>query len=344
MSTLMEQEARQAPEVVARAIEQNEECIKELATRIRQQSLHFANTIARGSSDHAALFAKYLFETQLKLITSSFSPSVETIYHAKPNMRNSLTVAVSQSGKSPDLVNALQAARESSSMTAALVNDNNSPLAQAAQYVIPLLAGEEKAVAATKSYISSLTNLIHLIAYVTQNKVLLRCLHELPQRLQDSLQFDWSEAISQLEQHSDILVVGRGYSFAIACEAALKLKETAAIHAESFSSAEIQHGPFALIKKDYPVFIFTQGDDTLAGAQQLAQRCAALQAKPIVVAPKKIDLPRSALRLETLPYNHPICDPVVAIQQFYVMVAHLAVRRGHNPDKPDNLSKVTKTL
>ena len=344
MSTIMEQEALQAPEVVAKAIEANEGLFAELAQRLRNTKLNFASTIARGSSDHAALFAKYIIETQLQIVTSSFSPSVETIYHAKPNMRDSLSIAVSQSGKSPDLVQSLKTARDNGSISVAFVNVTDSPLADVAEYVVPLHAGKETAVAATKSYIASLTNLIHFVASVKGDKTLLQALYALPDLLEQSCQQDWSAAIDVLENHNDILVVGRGYSYPIACEAALKFKETAAIHAESFSAAEIRHGPFALIKPNYPVLIFTQGDDTLAGAQQLAQHCCDLKAKPIVIAPEKVDLPDQAIHLTTPNYSHPICDPVVSIQAFYLMVAHLAVRRGHNPDKPDHLSKVTETL
>lgn len=344
MSTLMEQEARQAPDIIAAALKQNNDLFREISERIAREKLQFAITIARGSSDHAALFAKYVIETQLKLITASFSPSIETIYRAKPNLKNSLTVAISQSGKSPDLCESLQAAKQSGSITLAFVNQTQSPLAQSADYVIPLCAGEEKAVAATKSYMASLTNLIHFVATITNDKQLLAALQQLPERLHQALTLDWSPAIATLTSQSDTLIVGRGYGYPIACEAALKCKETAGIHAEAFSSAEILHGPFALVGKNYPVLLFTQNDATLTATLDLAHKCFNLGATPMIALPQTIDLPTGMIRLPIPEFSHPICDPVVAIFCFYNMVARLAVKRGYNPDKPPHLNKVTETL
>ncbi len=344
MSTQMEQEAAQAPQVVETAFNHNKNLFQEISQRLAHEKLHFAVTIARGSSDHAAYFAKYVIETQLKLITASFSPSIETIYHAKPNMKNSISIAISQSGKSPDLCEAMQAARQSGSITIAFVNQTNSPLAKIAEYLVPLCAGEEKAVAATKSYISSLTNMIHFVGTLANNQELLSALQRLPEKLNLALNMDWSAAIIQLKSQRDALVVGRGYSYPIACEAALKCKETAGLHAEAFSSAEILHGPFALVGKDYPVLIFTQNDATLEGTLALAQKCLSAGAKPMIALPASIALPKDIIRLPTPEFSHPICDPVSSILSFYKMVANLATLRGHNPDNPPHLNKVTETL
>lgn len=344
MPTQMEQETAQTPERVATAFKNNQHLFQDISHRLSAEKLQFAVTIARGSSDHAALFAKYLIETQLNLMVASFSPSIETIYRAKPNMKNSLSIAVSQSGKSPDLCAALQAARESGSITIAFVNQTESPLAKIAEYVIPLCAGEERAVAATKSYITSLTNIIHFVGTLTQNQTLLNALQQLPERLEQALSLDWSPAITQLASERDALIAGRGYGYPIACEAALKCKETASIHAEAFSSAEILHGPFALVGKNYPVLIFTQNDAALKGILELAVKCLGIGAKPMVAAPHSVALPSGILRLPTPDFSHPICDPVNSILCFYKMVATLAVTRGYNPDKPQHLNKVTETL
>jgi glucosamine--fructose-6-phosphate aminotransferase (isomerizing) len=344
MPTQMEQETAQTPELVAMAFKQNDALFQEISRRLSHEKLQFVVTVARGSSDHAALFAKYLIETQLKLITASFSPSIETIYHAKLNLKNSLTIAVSQSGKSPDLCESLQATRQSGSIALAFVNKTDSPLAKIADYVVPLWAGEEKAVAATKSYITSLSNLIHFVARLSNDQALLDCLRQLPEQLDQALNLDWSPAIAALAGKPDALIVGRGYGYPIACEAALKCKETAGIHAEAFSSAEILHGPFALVGKDYPVLIFTQQDAALKSTLELAQKCLSIGAKPLVAAPETLALPAGILRLPTPEFSHPICDPLKSILCFYKMVAALAVKRGYNPDKPPHLNKVTETL
>lgn len=344
MTTLMEQEAAQAPKAVETAFKNNQALFQEIRNRLTHEPLQFAVTIARGSSDHAAYFAKYIIETQLKLMTASFSPSIETIYRARPNLKNSLCIAVSQSGKSPDLCEAMQAARQSGSITIAFVNQTNSPLAQIAEYVVPLFAGEEKAVAATKSYILSLTNMIHFVGTLSNNQTLLTDVQRLPETLNLALTLDWSAAITQLKSQRDALIVGRGYSYPIACEAALKCKETAGLHAEAFSSAEILHGPFALVGKDYPVLIFTQNDASLKGSIALAEKCLSTGAKPMIALPVSVDLSKGIVRLPTPEFSHPICDPVNAILSFYKMMASLATLRGHNPDSPPHLNKVTETL
>lgn len=344
MTTQMEQEAKQTPDCVASAFDANHDLFVEIAKRFHKTPPPFAQTIARGSSDHAASFAKYLFETQLKLTTASFAPSVETIYKVMPNVKNALTVAISQSGKSPDICESMQAARKAGSFTVAFVNVADSPLAEIAEMVVPLHAGPEKAVAATKSYITSLSNLIHFAAVISNDNHLLTACKQLPAQLEKALAFDWQTAVDILIPHSTLLVIGRGYGFPIACEAALKLKETAGIQAEAFSSAEVKHGPFALIKKNYPVFIFTQSDNTYQGNVALAEQLVDLGAKPIVATPVNQTLGRGIIKCETPEFLHPICDPLINIFQFYIMAAKLAVLRGYNPDSPDNLNKVTETL
>lgn len=345
MQTQMEKEANQAPKAVADAIEKNAELFKKIAQTLQKETLNFAMTIARGSSDHAALFAKYLLEIKLQLITATFSPSVETLYKANPNKQNSLTIAISQSGRSPDLCEAMLSAKKAGSKTIAFVNHADSPLAEHSEFVVPLQAGEEKAVAATKSYIASLSNLIHFVATVKNDNDLLCALKSLPKTLEKALHADWSKAIDILTNTDDLLIVGRGYSFPIAMEAALKCKETAVIHAEAFSSAEILHGPFALIRKNYPVLIFCQNDETLAGTLALAEKCAALGAIPLLAAPENLQpqISSAVIHLPLPASNHPICDPLVAIQAFYKMIAVVAQKRGHNPDNPEHLSKVTET-
>lgn len=303
-------------------------------------------TIARGSSDHAASFAKYLIETQLGWVTASQAPSIITTYHSKLNLHNALVIGISQSGKSPDLCQTLSVAKASGALTVALVNQVDSPLAEIAEFVVPLHAGPEHAVAATKSYITALSALIQFVAIAKQDTVLNEALSALPDLLSQSLQMNWSAAVPELVPAVNALVLARGYGFPIAQEAALKLKETSVLHAEAFSSAEVLHGPFALMQPDFPVLQFLQDDASLSGSLALTERMTGLGANTLLAAPAGLVSATECYAKHVLPLPksvHPIIDPLMAIQAFYMMAADLACARGYNPDQPQNLKKVTET-
>lgn len=344
----MEKEAFEAPCAVERQLKENDSLMQEICTALHRYNPAFIMTDARGSSDHAATYAKYIFETYLGLVTASAAPSVFTLYKSRLDVKKCLVVAISQSGGSPDICEIVEETRRGGAFTVAIVNDIDSPLAKLAEYVIPLHAGEEKAIAATKSYITSLTAIVHFVATYLQDTRLLQCLHLLPTALASALETDWSPAKQLLLDVKDTLVIGRGYSFPVAQEAALKFKETMALHAEAFSGAEVLHGPFALVKHDYPILLFTQNDISLEGMIQLAKKIKMLGAKTIVTAPQAM-LPQekissiASLLLNLPPSLHPLCDPIMTIQAFYPMVAALAVERGYDPDSPDNLKKITET-
>jgi len=348
--TLMQQETRSAPEIVACQLKENTAVILKLVERLRANPPKFAVTIGRGSSDHACTFAKYLLETKLGLVTASAAPSTVTIYNANLQMQNALVIGISQSGKSPDICQMMQAARAAGAITVAIVNHVTSPLAEIAEYVLPLWAGEEKAVAATKSYIASLTVLTQLVAFWANDEALQAALEKLPETLTVALSDGhWAGTVDELKQVSHTLVIARGFGFPIAQEAALKLKETAVIQAEAFSSAEVLHGPFALVQKNRPFLMFAQNDTTLSGNLELAKKIKALRGKVILFIPKNLlssdELKQIAAWVVLLPASlHPILDPIVAIEVFYLMVEQLALARGYNPDTPANLLKVTETI
>lgn len=349
MTTQMEIEARQAPQIVAKQLQENGHVLRELGAQLRKKPPRFAVTIGRGSSDHACTFAKYLLETYFGLVTASAPPSVLTLYGSELQVKDALVIGISQSGMSPDICDLMQSARKDGAITLAIVNNVNSPLAKAAEFVAPMLAGEEKAVAATKSYIASLVTLVQLTAFWSQDEKILKALELLPERLNMALDLDWSQAIPRLKTINDTLVLARGFGYPIAQEAALKFKETASLHAEAFSGAEVLHGPFALIKKAHPYLLFTQGDNALEGMLHLAKRIKDLGGEPIVaISPGQTDENYlneiSSLILPLPKALHPICDPLMVIQAFYLMIAKLAVERGFDPDNPDNLKKITETI
>ncbi len=296
-------------------------------------------TCARGSSDHAATYARYLIEAHTHVLTSSAAPSVSSVYEAQSDLEGVLFIAISQSGKSPDLLAATRNARDSGALTVALCNTVDSPLIEMVDVAVPLLAGPERSVAATKSYIASLSCIVQLLAHWTEDRRLLATLPQLPDLLARAWECDWSRGVETLRDAVNLFVVARGFGLGIAQEAALKLKETCGLHAEAFSSAEVKHGPMALVRAGFPVLMFTQRDDTRAGIEELAAEFAARGARVLIAGSEAA----GATSLPTVA-AHPVIEPLLTIQSFYAMANALALARGLDPDRPPHLNKVTETV
>lgn len=338
--TLMYREAHESADVVARQFAANDAAVSALAATLRATPPRFIVTCARGSSDHAAAYAKYVFETQLGIVTASASPSVTSVYAAEQQWQGALFIAISQSGKSPDLLRNAEAAQLAGAHVLALVNVEDSPLAQLADTVIPLHAGPERSVAATKSYIAALAAVLHLCARWKGDEALGAALTSLPDALRAGWNADWSSLSEGLVEAHNLFVVGRGFGLGIALEAALKFKETCGLHAEAFSAAEVKHGPMALVGPHFPVLCFAQDDDTLESTLAIAHEFRGRGAQVFVAAPGRKGegmLPVS----DGLPA---ICTPLLIIQSFYRCISELALRRGFNPDLPPHLNKVTETV
>ena len=338
--TLMYQEAHESADVVARQFAANEAVVSALAQSLRAQPPRFIVTCARGSSDHAAAYAKYVFETQLGIVTASASPSVTSVYAAEQQWQGALFIAISQSGKSPDLLRNAQAAKVAGARVVALVNVEDSPLAALADTVIPLHAGPERSVAATKSYIAALAAVLHLCARWRGDVGLGAALQALPGALRSSWDADWSALSEGLTGAHNLFVLGRGLGLAAAQEAALKFKETCGLHAEAFSAAEVKHGPMALVGPDFPVLCFAQDDDTLAGTLEVAREFRSRGAQVFVAAPGQ----HGAGTLPVAAGLSALCTPLLVIQSFYRAASELSLRRGFNPDVPPHLNKVTETV
>jgi len=338
-TTRMFQEAAQAADVVRTQLARNAGPLAALGARLRLKPPRAVVTCARGSSDHAATYAKYLIESYTGVLTSSAAPSVTSIYDAHGDMRDVLFIAISQSGKSPDLLSTTRAAKEGGALTVALCNTMDSPLMQLADVAVPLHAGAETSVAATKSYIASLSAIAQLLACWTDDQDLLRALPKTPDLLARAWDCDWNAVVEALRGAVNLFVVARGFGLGVAQEAALKLKETCGLHAEAFSSAEVKHGPMALVRAGFPVLMFTQDDDTRAGIAELAAEFAARGARVLLSGAQA----NGALTLPTV-QAPPVIEPLLAIQSFYRAADALAQARGLDPDRPPHLNKVTETL
>ena len=339
-STRMFAEAAQGSEVAARQFSHNQTLMCDLGARLRKSAPQIVFTCARGSSDHAATFAKYMIETRLRLPTVSQAPSISSIYGGQLlHMAGAPFIAISQSGRSPDLLLSAQAARAAGALVIALVNDVASPLAELAEVVVPLHAGTETSVAATKSYIAALAAIVHLCAEWGQDGELLTALRELPLALEQAWDQDWSAAVRVFTGPPSAFVLGRGLTFGIAQEAALKFKETSGIHAEAFSLAEVAHGPMALVKSGFPLLVFPPFDQARLGLEALLAALAERGASVVIPGPPSAGMTAVPVAADL----HPALAPIVMIQSFYRMINATATARGYDPDRPPHLHKVTST-
>ena len=337
--TQMFVEAGEAPARVAAQLQRNASAVARLGAKLRTMAPRAVVTAARGSSDNAATFARYLIETRARTLTSSQPPSVASVYTARPRLDDTVFLALSQSGKSPDLLAAVSAAKAAGAYTVALVNAEDSPLAALAHEVIPLCAGVEKSVAATKSYLAAESAILQLVGAWTEDTELNNALVALPDLLEKAWMLDWNAAVAKLVPARDLYVIGRGLGFGLAQEAALKFKETCGLHAEAFSAAEVQHGPMALIGPGFPAFIFAQTDETRAGVKALAKQCMAAGAEVLLAGLKEA----GACNLPTLDAD-PALEPILMAQSFYRLAASLSCARGYDADRPPLLNKITETL
>ena len=313
--------------------------IEALARRLSDAPRQVALTVARGSSDHAASYFASLTMSRIGMPVASLPMSIATLQQAPLRVRDQFAIAFSQSGRSPDLVATMRALRDAGALTAAAVNMTGSPLADAAGIELPLCAGPELSVAATKSYIAMLALSAQLVAFWQRDAALVDALHALPDALERAGRLDWSRAVDELGGVSQMIVIGRGAGLAIAQEAALKLKETSGIQAEAFSSAEVRHGPMELIGRDYPLLVFAPRGPEQAGLLEFSRDMKQRGASVLLAAPT--DVADAVLPLATT--ADPALDPIPAILSFYVMAAALAAARGRNPDEPRYLNKITET-
>lgn len=338
LSQRMATEFRDAPNVVRRQAEALSGPMVELVTRLKRRPPDVVVTCARGSSAHAATFGKHLIERHLGIPCSDVAPNIASVYRQRLRLKDQLFLSISQSGRSDDLVESARMAKEAGAITVALVNDTESPLAKVSDIILPMAAGPERSVAATKTFVASLAALLRLTAAWTGEAAFAAPLERLPERLTAASELDWSAALGVLSKATSLLTLGRGPTLAIAREAALKFKETSDLPAEAFSSAEFMHGPVSLVANHYPVMIFAPTDEAGKGLRELA---ADIRGKGAAVF--LTDHDSAADGLPALAPDHPDTDAICLIQSLYGLLVQLGERRGTNIDQPRHLRKVTRT-
>jgi glucosamine--fructose-6-phosphate aminotransferase (isomerizing) len=335
----MEHEIAEAPRAVARQAAGLAQPIAELVARLQRRPPQVVVTCARGSSAHAATYAKHLIERAVGVPVAEAAPNIASVYGRRLNLKDQLFLAISQSGRSDDLIEMALSARSAGALTVAAVNATDGPLTRACEIVLPIGAGPELSVAASKTFVATLTAVQRLVAAWTDDAGLARAVDALPERLAAATALDWSDAADALSRTTSLVAIGRGPTLAIAREASLKLKETCNLHAEAFSGAEFLHGPVALAAARYPIVMFMPTDQAAPGMAQLAtdlrrKGAALLATEPGGAAPG---------RLPALPPQHPETDAVCLVQSFYAMLIRLAGRLGLDVDRPRHLKKVTRT-
>jgi glutamine---fructose-6-phosphate transaminase (isomerizing) len=338
--TWMAREIGESPEAAQRFLDAEGPSIAAMGPRLRERAPSVIVTCARGSSDNAAGFFKYLAEILLGIPVASIGPSVASLYRAPLRLSGSVVVSVSQSGRSPDIVALQAAARQAGALAIAIVNDETSPLAGDADAMLPLHAGAERSVAATKTFMTSAVALAALVAEWRGDDAMRRAVAALPSALAEALSVDWSAMEPALEAAQSAYVLGRGPALPMALEAALKLKETAVLHAEAFSGAEVMHGPLQLVGEGFPVIAFRPRDAAHAAMGEAVGRLAGAGGTVFVAEPGG----KGRGVLAAASCGEPLLDPLGMLLTFYGVAERVARARGHDPDSPSKLRKVTETM
>ena len=337
--TFMRREIDEIPVAVARLLNEGRANLCDAAKALRVVQPKFLVTVARGSSDHAASYLKYATELLIGIPVASIGPSVASVYQSHLMANGGACLAISQSGKSPDILVLTQMLAATATPNVVLCNNPTSPLAAMASHPVDIMAGPEVSIAATKSFVSSVVAGLMILAQWKQDHQLIAALDTLPNHLAKAAQLDWPTFRNRLVARGPVLVLGRGPSFAVACEAALKLKETCAIHAEAYSAAEIMHGPLEIVDRRFTALCFAAEDAAEAGVIAVADQMVQTGATTFVTSSR----PSVALSVPHARTGHPLTDPLAVIVSFYATVERLSRDLGRNPDQPAALKKVTET-
>jgi len=338
-------EIHEQPQVLDRILKSAYNDILNLADRMRADKIRQVVIAARGTSDNAGIYAKYLLGMANGLVVSLATPSVFTIFKQPPRLAGTLVLGISQSGKSPDIVAVLAEARRQGAVTAAITNITDSDLARQADYVMGLYAGEERSVAATKTYTGELAAIALLSACLKDEPHMLADLRKIPDHVASTLAINPRvvEIVQRFRYMRECVVIGRGYNYATAFEIALKLKELTYSSVEPYSSADFLHGPLAMIEHGFPVLIITPSGKMLPEMKEFITTLQVREAEVIAISDDVEVLEMARIPL-ALPVKVPEwLSPITAVIPGQLLAMHLADIRNFDPDKPRGLRKVTET-
>ena len=333
-------EIDEIPDALRRLLKSSNGSVFTAALELRELDPRFITTIARGSSDHASAYLKYAIELVANIPVASIGPSIASIYGKSLRLEKSASISISQSGKSPDIIQMAKSTAKGGALAIALTNDDKAPLGQVCSHTIDICAGAELSVAATKTFVTSIVTGLLLLAHWKDDQHLLDALHKLPEQALKAIQCNWQPLNDRLKDESSLFILGRGPSMAIANEVALKFKETCQIHAEAYSSAEVLHGPVSIVNEGYPILALVARDASELSITGTADQLAE-QGADIFATSKQS---KKYCQLDFVETGHSLTDPLLLIVSFYSFIEKLACQRGLNPDIPPNLNKVTKTV
>jgi len=345
MSSFLQHEIHEQPQILEGLIEAEGDRIARIAGELRRRDYRYAVIAARGTSDNAATYGKYLFATMNRLAVGLATPSLFTLYHSPPDLSAALVIGISQSGQSTDIVEVVAEARRQGAPTLAITNDGDSPLADAAEHVILLHAGQERSVAATKTYTAQLTALAMLAVALSGDEAQWDTIRALPEAVASTLTLEdiVQEGVERYRFMAHCAVIGRGYNYATAFEIALKLKELAYVVAQPYSSADFLHGPIALVAEGFPVLVIAPRGGTYPHVHQLAHDLQASGAELIAISDAE-EVLALAKRPLALPAAVPEwLSPVVCVVPGQLFACYLTLARGYDLDRPRGLHKVTVT-
>ena len=342
VSDKMIEEIRQQPEVLQRVLDEDWGAVLAAARDLRKRGFRLAMLVARGTSDNAAYYAKYLFEVLLGVPAALASPSAFTLYGTKMDLRDVFVIGISQSGESKDVFETIRRSRDLGATTLSVTNDKTSSLAHVADKHLFLCAGEEESVAATKTYTAELMMLYLLAVALRGERQPGDAARQVPRHAQRILEVSWKE-IARYRYAERLVVVSRGYNLATAKEAALKLMETTYVVAEAFSAADLRHGPIAMIGQDFPVVALVPPGRARPGMQDLVQSLAKRGAELLVIG-EDADFTNKAAASFRMPVSTPEeLSPILYALPSQMLARELALLKGLDPDAPRGLNKVTQT-
>lgn len=343
MASLLEQEIASQPGVVKRILEDETRHIEKIVAQL--PTFDYALIAARGSSDHAATYAKYAWTTLAGYPVALAAPSLLTIYKTQVRLAGALVVGISQSGQSPDIIAVLEEGKRQGRPTLAITNDGSSPLASIADHVIELHAGPEQSIAATKTYTAQLTVIALLAASLSGHAQHLDALQQIPSAMERTFQLNTNLAqnVERYRYMDRCIVIGRGFNYATSFELALKLKELTYIMVSAYSSADFRHGPIATIERGLPVFLFMQAGATYDDMLDLAMELQRREAELLVISESEQALSLARTALPIFPGIPEWLTPLITIIPGQLFALNLALTKGLNPDIPRGLHKVTLT-
>ena len=341
----MHREIHEQPVVLTRLIHQEAENIRRIAAALRKRDIQHIVIAARGTSDNAATYAKYLFGARAALSVGLATPSLYTHYESPPSLRGALVVGISQSGQSTDIVEVIREGRRQGAPTLAVTNTTSSPLAQTAEYVIDIQAGEEQSIAATKTFTAQLLAMTLLASHWVEDSGALEHINQVPNWIAQTLVLDElaGQRAERYRYMRDCVVIGRGYNYATAYEIALKLKELSYVLAEPYSSADFLHGPIALVEGGFPVICIVPAGKVYQSVLDLTRSLCQKEAEILVISNEA-----EALELGTVAFTLPAgvpeyLSPIISVIPGQLLAYYLTLAKGFDPDHPRGLRKVTDT-